>query len=52
VIAVSDLERYFAELAGRGLEMPPTESGGAEAMNAVLHDPDVNTIKVFAAPNG
>jgi predicted enzyme related to lactoylglutathione lyase len=50
VIAVSDLERCLADLAGRGLEIPPTESVGGEPMNAVFHDPDGNTIKVFAAP--
>lgn len=51
VIAVSDLERRLAELAGRGLEVPPTESVGGEPMNAVFHDPDGNTIKVFGAPD-
>jgi catechol 2,3-dioxygenase-like lactoylglutathione lyase family enzyme len=50
VLAVSDLERWLAELAGRGLEIPPTETAGGEPMNAVFHDPDGNTIKVFASP--
>jgi catechol 2,3-dioxygenase-like lactoylglutathione lyase family enzyme len=50
VLAVSDLERFRAELAGRGLEIPPTESVGSEPMNTVFHDPDGNTIKVFATP--
>jgi predicted enzyme related to lactoylglutathione lyase len=51
VLAVNDLERCLAELAGRGLEIPPTETDGGEPMNAVFHDPDGNTIKVFAAPD-
>jgi catechol 2,3-dioxygenase-like lactoylglutathione lyase family enzyme len=51
VIAVRDLERFLAALAGRGLEIPPTETAGNEPMNAVFHDPDGNTIKVFAAPD-
>jgi hypothetical protein len=51
VIAVGNLERCLAELAGRGLEIPPTETVGSEPMNAVFHDPDGNTIKVFAAPD-
>ena len=51
VIAVTDLERCIAELAGRGLEIPPTETVASEPMNAVFHDPDGNTIKVFAAPD-
>ena len=50
VIAVNNLEQYLAELAARGLEIPPTETAGSEPMNAVFHDPDGNTIKVFAAP--
>ncbi len=49
VIAVSDLERWLAESQGRGLEIPPTQTVGSEPMNAVFHDPDGNTIKVFAA---
>jgi hypothetical protein len=51
VIAVRDLERCLAELARRGLEIPPTETVGGEPMNAVFHDPDGNTIKVFVAPD-
>jgi glyoxylase I family protein len=51
VIAVSDLERGLAALAGRGLEIPPTEAVGSEPMKAVFHDPDGNTITVFAAPD-
>jgi catechol 2,3-dioxygenase-like lactoylglutathione lyase family enzyme len=51
LIAVSDLERCLAELAGRGLEIPPTENVGSEPMKAVFHDPDGNTITVFAAPD-
>jgi catechol 2,3-dioxygenase-like lactoylglutathione lyase family enzyme len=51
VIAVSDLGRCLAELAGRGLEIPATETVGSEPMNVVFHDPDGNTIKVFAAPD-
>lgn len=51
VIAVRDLERCLAGLAGRGLEIPPTETVGSEPMNVVFHDPDGNTIKVFAAPD-
>jgi catechol 2,3-dioxygenase-like lactoylglutathione lyase family enzyme len=50
VLSVSDLEGFLAELAGRGLEIPPTESVGGEPMNTVFHDPDGNTIKVFADP--
>ena len=50
VIAVSDLERYLADLEARGLQIPPTASVGDEPMNVVFHDPDGNTIKVFAAP--
>jgi predicted enzyme related to lactoylglutathione lyase len=50
VLAVSDLERFLAELAGRGLKIPRTQTVSSEPMNAVLHDPDGNTIKVFAVP--
>jgi predicted enzyme related to lactoylglutathione lyase len=50
VIAVHDLELCLAELAMRGVEIPPTESVGGEPMNVVFHDPDGNTIKVFAVP--
>jgi|GEM_PF-802291 len=50
-IAVNDLDRYLAALAGRGLEIPPTETIGSQPRNAVFHDPDGNTIKVFAAPD-
>jgi len=50
-IAVMDLEGFLAELAGRGLEIPSTEAAGSEPMNAAFHDPDGNTIKVFAAPD-
>ena len=51
LIAVTDLERCLAELAERGVEIPTTEAAGSEPMNAVFHDPDGNTIKVFAAPD-
>ena len=50
MIAVKDLEGYLAELAGRGLEIPPSESVGGEPMNAVFHDQDGNTMKLFAGP--
>jgi predicted enzyme related to lactoylglutathione lyase len=50
VIAVSDLERCLADLEARGVHIPPTETTGSEPMNVVFHDPDGNTIKVFAAP--
>jgi hypothetical protein len=49
VIAVSHLERCLAELAGRGLEIPPAETVAIEPTKAVFHDPDGNTITVFAA---
>ena len=51
VIAVDDLERCCVELAARGLEIPPMQSVGGEPVNVVLHDPDGNTIKVFAGPD-
>src|ERR1700704_4580092 len=50
-LAVSHLERFLAELAGRGIEIPPTETVRSEPLNTVFHDPDGNTIKVFAAPS-
>jgi hypothetical protein len=50
-VAVPDLARALAELAGRGLEIPPTQKVGNEPSNVVFHDPDGNAIKVFAAPD-
>src|SRR4030081_3185828 len=50
VLGVSDLERCLADLEARGVQIPPTETAGNEPMNVVFHDPDGNTIKVFAAP--